>query len=172
MVQCFIVGANTEMQSLFHCCFHGMRDFYHGIVVVTLMDFNLFIFITVSYNFFAGVSGSTVHLNSAPLNLSVYIFKHLHEPIQMNVFYNLETKAFSQSLQRAKDEGAFSLTVDVTVEMDHNHMLLVICTGYVQPDLNVKIILFLLKYACISDFIHILSFKLSCLSTILQDEGL
>ncbi|XP_056282328.1 CD109 antigen isoform X2 [Pseudoliparis swirei] len=63
------------------------------------------------------------------LNLHIYMEGRGFAILQMNVFYNLETKAFSQSLQRAKDEGAFSLTVDVTVEMDHNHMLLVICTG-------------------------------------------
>lgn len=46
----------------------------------------------------------------------------------MNVFYNLESKAFSQKLQRDSDVDAFILDVDVTEERDHNHMLLSICT--------------------------------------------
>lgn len=45
----------------------------------------------------------------------------------MNVFYNLESKAFSQSLQRGAEEEAFSLDVDVTEETDHDHMLVSVC---------------------------------------------
>uniref|UniRef100_A0A8C2Z6S3 CD109 molecule n=2 Tax=Cyclopterus lumpus TaxID=8103 RepID=A0A8C2Z6S3_CYCLU len=63
------------------------------------------------------------------LNLHIYMEGRGFAIFQMNVFYNLETKAFSQKLQHTKDEEAFSLNVDVTVEMDHNHMLLSICTG-------------------------------------------
>ena len=71
----------------------------------------------------AGVSGRTVNFNSAPLNLSFNILKHLHESIQLNIFYNLRSKAFAQ----ARDEEAFSLDVDIE-ETDHSHMLLSICT--------------------------------------------
>ncbi|XP_068577890.1 CD109 antigen-like [Cebidichthys violaceus] len=63
------------------------------------------------------------------LNLNIYMEGRGFAIFQMNIFYNLETKAFAQKLQRAKDEEAFSLSVDVTEEMDHNHMLLTICTG-------------------------------------------
>lgn len=73
----------------------------------------------------AVLSGSKVNLSSSPLNVRFYIFKHLHESFQMNIFYNLESKAFSQNLQR---EEAFSLDVDVTEERDHSRMLLSICT--------------------------------------------
>lgn len=73
--------------------------------------------------YLAGVSGSTVNFNSSPLNLSFKISKHLHESIQLNIFYNLGSKAFSQG----RDEEAFSLDVD-TEEIDHSHMLLSICT--------------------------------------------
>lgn len=42
----------------------------------------------------------------------------------MNVFYNVDSKAFSHET----NEEAFSLAVDVMKEGDHNHMLLSICT--------------------------------------------
>ena len=45
----------------------------------------------------------------------------------MNIFYNLESKAFSQNIQQ--DEEAFYLDVNVTDERDNNRMLLSICTG-------------------------------------------
>ncbi|XP_068436630.1 CD109 antigen [Clinocottus analis] len=63
------------------------------------------------------------------LNLHIYMEGRGFAIFQMNVFYNLETKASSQNLQHAKDEEAFSLNVDVAVEEDRNHMLLSICTG-------------------------------------------
>lgn len=46
----------------------------------------------------------------------------------MNVFYNLDSEAFSQGLQHAAEKEAFSLDVAVAEEADHNHMLLSICT--------------------------------------------
>uniref|UniRef100_A0A3Q4AFB4 Uncharacterized protein n=1 Tax=Mola mola TaxID=94237 RepID=A0A3Q4AFB4_MOLML len=56
------------------------------------------------------------------------IFDHLLECFQMNIFYNLESKAFSQNLQQTADKEAFSLAVDVTEGMDYSHMLLSVCT--------------------------------------------
>lgn len=46
-------------------------------------------------------------------------------PPQIIIFYNLESKAFSQSLATAQE--AFSLSVDGTGDRDHNHLLLSIC---------------------------------------------
>ncbi|XP_054470350.1 CD109 antigen-like [Anoplopoma fimbria] len=63
------------------------------------------------------------------LNLNIYMEGRGFAIFQVNIFYNLETKAFSQNLQNATDKEAFSLNVDVTEEIDHNHMLLSICTG-------------------------------------------
>ncbi|XP_031703694.1 CD109 antigen-like [Anarrhichthys ocellatus] len=63
------------------------------------------------------------------LNLNIYMEGRGFAILQMNIFYNLETKAFSQNLQHTKDEEAFSLSVDVTEEIDNSHMLLTICTG-------------------------------------------
>lgn len=57
-----------------------------------------------------------------------YIFKHLHKSFQMNVFYNLESKVFSQKARHAMDEEAFLLDVKVTEDVDHNHMRVSICT--------------------------------------------
>nr|XP_040056472.1 CD109 antigen isoform X1 [Gasterosteus aculeatus aculeatus] len=57
------------------------------------------------------------------LNLNIYMEGRGFAIFQMNIFYNLETEAFSQ------DEEAFSLTVGVTGEADLNHMLLSICTA-------------------------------------------
>ncbi|XP_044022480.1 CD109 antigen-like isoform X2 [Siniperca chuatsi] len=62
------------------------------------------------------------------LNLNIYMEGRGFAILQMNVFYNLESKAFSQNLQQATDEEAFSLVVNVTEERDHNHMLVSICT--------------------------------------------
>ncbi|KAM8917570.1 CD109 antigen [Spinachia spinachia] len=57
------------------------------------------------------------------LNLNIYMEGRGFALFQMNIFYNLETKAFSQ------DKEAFALTVDVTGEVELNHMLLSICTA-------------------------------------------
>ncbi|XP_029316719.1 CD109 antigen-like [Cottoperca gobio] len=62
------------------------------------------------------------------LNLNIYMEGRGFAIFQMNIFYNLESKALSQSLQHANDEEAFALDVDVTEERDYNHMLLSICT--------------------------------------------
>lgn len=48
--------------------------------------------------------------------------------MQLNVFYNVESTALSQSRQPHLDEEAFSLDVHVAEETDLNHMLLSICT--------------------------------------------
>ncbi|XP_032356991.1 CD109 antigen [Etheostoma spectabile] len=61
------------------------------------------------------------------LNLNIYMEGRGFALFQMNIFYNLESKAFSQNLQQ--DEEAFYLDVNVTEERDNNHMLLSICTG-------------------------------------------
>ncbi|TDG98647.1 hypothetical protein EPR50_G00202840 [Perca flavescens] len=61
------------------------------------------------------------------LNLNIYMEGRGFALFQMNVFYNLESKAFSQNLQQ--DKEAFYLDVNVTEERDNNHMLLSICTG-------------------------------------------
>ncbi|KAM7403885.1 hypothetical protein PAMA_004352 [Pampus argenteus] len=62
------------------------------------------------------------------LKINIYMEGRGFALFQMNIFYNLESKAFSQNLQHAADEEAFSLDVNVTDERDHNHMLLSICT--------------------------------------------
>lgn len=45
---------------------------------------------------------------------------------QMNVFYNVESAALSQNLEPTADD-AFSLTVELSEEEDHNHLVLRIC---------------------------------------------
>ncbi|XP_041810122.1 CD109 antigen-like [Chelmon rostratus] len=62
------------------------------------------------------------------VDLNIYMEGRGFAIFQLNIFYNLESKAFSQSLRHATHEEAFSLDVDVTEERDHNHMLLSICT--------------------------------------------
>ncbi|XP_074516319.1 CD109 antigen-like isoform X1 [Sebastes fasciatus] len=61
------------------------------------------------------------------INLNIYMEGRGFAIFQMNVFYNLESKAFSQNLQHAKDEEAFSLEIDVVDEGDYDHMLVSIC---------------------------------------------
>ncbi|XP_031144568.2 CD109 antigen-like [Sander lucioperca] len=61
------------------------------------------------------------------LNLNIYMEGRGFALFQMNIFYNLESKAFSQNLQQ--DEEAFYLDLNVTEERDSSHMLLSICTG-------------------------------------------
>ncbi|KAL6105801.1 cd109 [Pungitius sinensis] len=63
------------------------------------------------------------------LNLNIYMEGRGFAIFQMNIFYNLESKAFSQDPKPRQDEEAFSLTVEVTGEVDLNHMLLSICTA-------------------------------------------
>ncbi|KAI4804002.1 hypothetical protein KUCAC02_025647 [Chaenocephalus aceratus] len=62
------------------------------------------------------------------INLNIYMEGRGFAIFQMNIFYNLESKAFSQILQLAKEEEAFTLDVDVSEEKDHNHVMLSICT--------------------------------------------
>ncbi|XP_049917736.1 CD109 antigen-like [Epinephelus moara] len=59
------------------------------------------------------------------VNLNIYMEGRGFAVFQMNIFYNLESRAFSQNLQHGNDEEAFSL--DVHVEKDLDHMLLSIC---------------------------------------------
>ncbi|XP_071774278.2 CD109 antigen-like [Centroberyx gerrardi] len=63
------------------------------------------------------------------LHIDIYMEGKGFALFQMNVFYNLESRALSQGLQHATDHEAFSL--DVTVfdhERDYVHMWLSICT--------------------------------------------
>ncbi|XP_067470944.1 CD109 antigen-like [Thunnus thynnus] len=62
------------------------------------------------------------------LHINIYMEGRGFAIFQMNIFYNLESKAFSQNLQHTTDEEAFLLGVNITEERDHNHMLLFICT--------------------------------------------
>ncbi|XP_038585798.1 CD109 antigen-like [Micropterus salmoides] len=59
------------------------------------------------------------------LNLHIYMEGRGFAIFQMNIFYNLGSKEFSQNL--ATDEEAFSLSVDVSEEGDLIHMLVSIC---------------------------------------------
>ncbi|XP_062295771.1 CD109 antigen-like [Scomber scombrus] len=61
------------------------------------------------------------------LHLNIYMEGRGFAIFQINTFYNLESKAFSQKVQHATDEEAFSLGVNVTVEKDHYHTTLLIC---------------------------------------------
>ncbi|XP_076605206.1 CD109 antigen-like [Chaetodon auriga] len=62
------------------------------------------------------------------VDLHIYMEGRGFAIFQLNVFYNLESKAFSRNLQHTMHEEAFSLDVNVTEDEDHNHMLLSICT--------------------------------------------
>nr|XP_046269872.1 CD109 antigen-like [Scatophagus argus] len=63
------------------------------------------------------------------VNLNLYMEGRGFAIFQLNMFYNLESKAFLQNLQTTStDKEAFSLDVDLTKERDHDHMLLSICT--------------------------------------------
>ncbi|XP_029686839.1 CD109 antigen-like [Takifugu rubripes] len=57
--------------------------------------------------------------------LNIYMEGRGFAILQLNVFYNLDSGAFSQ---HATEKEAFSLDVAVAEEADHNHMLLSICT--------------------------------------------
>ncbi|XP_059208526.1 CD109 antigen-like [Centropristis striata] len=61
------------------------------------------------------------------IHLNIYMEGRGFAIFQMNIFYNLESKAFSKDPQHAKDKEAFSLDVDVTEERDFNHMQISIC---------------------------------------------
>ncbi|KAM7376533.1 hypothetical protein PAMP_006260 [Pampus punctatissimus] len=87
------------------------------------------------YAAFSGGNAIDLRLNiSAPTSSFVSVFQinstnyRMYQSREMNIFYNLESKAFLQNLQHATDEEAFSLDVNITDERDHNHMLLSICT--------------------------------------------
>ncbi|XP_063765297.1 CD109 antigen-like [Eleginops maclovinus] len=62
------------------------------------------------------------------INLNIYMEGRGFAVFQMNIFYNLDSKVFSQILQHDKQEEAFTLDVDVTDEIDHDHLMLSICT--------------------------------------------
>uniref|UniRef100_H3DHJ9 CD109 molecule n=1 Tax=Tetraodon nigroviridis TaxID=99883 RepID=H3DHJ9_TETNG len=62
------------------------------------------------------------------VNLNIYMEGRGFVIFQLNIFYNLDSRAFMQSLHDAAEEEAFSLDVAVTLEADQNHMLLSICT--------------------------------------------
>ncbi|XP_068608150.1 CD109 antigen-like [Brachionichthys hirsutus] len=62
------------------------------------------------------------------VNLNIYIEGRGFAVFQMNVFYNLESKAFSQSLQQITDKEAFSLDAEVSMDRGQNRLLLSVCT--------------------------------------------
>ncbi|XP_074548556.1 CD109 antigen [Halichoeres trimaculatus] len=62
------------------------------------------------------------------INLNIYMEGRGFAVFQLNVFYNLESKAFSQNLQHTMDKEAFLLDVDVSEERDRTYMQLSICT--------------------------------------------
>ncbi|XP_030575167.1 CD109 antigen-like [Archocentrus centrarchus] len=62
------------------------------------------------------------------LHLKIYMEGRGFATFQLNVFYHLESEAFSQNLQQAADEEAFSLQIDVADDSEHNHIKLSICT--------------------------------------------
>ncbi|XP_028251415.1 CD109 antigen-like [Parambassis ranga] len=62
------------------------------------------------------------------LHLNIYMEGRGFATFQLNVFYNLDSKAFSQHLQQATSEEAFTLHVEVSGDRDHDHMMLEICT--------------------------------------------
>ncbi|XP_036927375.1 CD109 antigen-like isoform X2 [Acanthopagrus latus] len=59
------------------------------------------------------------------VNLNIYMEGRGFAMVQIIIFYNLESKAFSKSLATAQE--AFSLSVDGTGDTDHNHLQLSIC---------------------------------------------
>ncbi|XP_008275105.1 CD109 antigen-like isoform X2 [Stegastes partitus] len=59
--------------------------------------------------------------------LNIYMEGRGFALFQLNVFYHLETEAFSQHLKQTRDEEAFSLDVEVVDDGDHNHIMLSIC---------------------------------------------
>ncbi|XP_060919349.1 CD109 antigen [Labrus mixtus] len=61
-------------------------------------------------------------------SLNIYMEGRGFAVFQLNVFYNVESEAFSQNLQHTLDEEAFSLDVNVSEETDRAHMQLSICT--------------------------------------------
>ncbi|XP_068195427.1 CD109 antigen-like [Antennarius striatus] len=61
------------------------------------------------------------------VNLKIYMEGRGFAVLQMNIFYNLESKAFSQNLQQITDKEAFLLDVDVSVDREYNHLLLSVC---------------------------------------------
>ncbi|XP_056249879.1 CD109 antigen-like [Seriola aureovittata] len=61
------------------------------------------------------------------IHLNIYLEGRGFALFQMNIFYNVESTALSQSHRHSSDEEAFLLDVSVTEEGNHNHMLLSIC---------------------------------------------
>ncbi|XP_061599290.1 CD109 antigen [Cololabis saira] len=62
------------------------------------------------------------------LPLNIYFEGRGFALFQLNVFYNVESEAFSQTLRHTPDEEAFSLEVDLTDDGDGGHVLLSVCT--------------------------------------------
>lgn len=60
--------------------------------------------------------------------LSSFLNLFLLDCFQLNIFYNLDSGAFSQNLRHTAGKEAFSLEVGVAVEAEPNHLLLSICT--------------------------------------------
>ncbi|KAG8013590.1 hypothetical protein GBF38_022041, partial [Nibea albiflora] len=87
------------------------------------------------YSAFSGAIAIDLRLNVSSLTSPLVSEFHInstnyrtYHSQEMNIFYNLESKVFSQKRQHAMDEEAFLLDVKVTEDVDHNHMRLSICT--------------------------------------------
>ncbi|CAJ1073876.1 LOW QUALITY PROTEIN: CD109 antigen [Xyrichtys novacula] len=66
---------------------------------------------------------------SKDINMNIFLEGRGFAVFQLNVFYNMDSKAFSQNLEQTKDKEAFLLDVIVGEERDRTHMQLSICTG-------------------------------------------
>ncbi|CAG5866269.1 unnamed protein product [Menidia menidia] len=63
------------------------------------------------------------------LPLNIYMEGRGFAIFQLNVFYNVESKAFSQNLGHASYEEAFFLNVHLSENRDNIHMMLSVCTS-------------------------------------------
>ncbi|KAM6912159.1 CD109 antigen [Xenentodon cancila] len=63
------------------------------------------------------------------LPLNIYFEGRGFALFQLNVFYNVESKAFSQTLQHTPDEDVFLLDVDLADDSKAGHVMLSVCTG-------------------------------------------
>ncbi|XP_029981730.1 CD109 antigen-like [Sphaeramia orbicularis] len=61
------------------------------------------------------------------VNISIHLEGRGFATFQINLFYNLESQAFTQNLRHMKDNEAFSLNVELINKEQYNHMLLSIC---------------------------------------------
>ncbi|XP_053700894.1 CD109 antigen-like isoform X2 [Synchiropus splendidus] len=61
------------------------------------------------------------------IHLSLYLEGRGFAVLQMNVFYNLDSRAFSQSLAHTTDQEDFALNVGVLSETDQDHIIVSVC---------------------------------------------